>query len=158
MSAPRIKVHSDSYDTYFICTECGRLGQSHPESPDWTLADAADAGRRHLFEQHYQQVAPLVQTIVSNTRCTCGDLPRPSYPYFSPCPVHSYVVNTTNQLAYPRQCGVPIAACGADTCHCVPVDPDAAKVAQNAAQQFGDDFPCCTNPMQRTHNESREGC
>jgi len=57
----------------------------------------------------------------------------------------------------------------------VPVDPDAELGRENAACDFGDDFPCCantdiaighngqavetvttyTNPMQRTHNESR---
>lgn len=124
-----------------------------------TLAAAADAGRAHLAEHHAQPMTPFVQAIVSGTRCTCGDLPRNTYPYFSPCPVHSYLINaitTTNAPAqgYCRLHGVRRSVCG---CRVASVDPDALGGRESGSCDFIS-YTLHDNPLQTAHNTSREDC
>ena len=129
MSAPRIKVIVNSYDVgelsfLWWCTE------SVDEPPWWcaidtadTIAAAANAGREHLRQAYPQPITPLVQTIVNSTRCTCGDLPAPSFPWFRPCPAHSYLVNPTKadlDATWAAGGNVYQAADGAKSTYCRP--------------------------------------
>jgi hypothetical protein len=160
MSAPRVRVKAkkwryrnsvlvdDAPPFSWMCTECERTKVVLPARAD-TIAAASDAGRAHLAAHHTAQMptTPVVQTIVSSTRCTCGDLPRSSYPWFTPCPVHSYLVNTTTAqmppVAHPstgptycRQHGTHVSDCR--SAHEAHGDPDCLNVPQNAIQRAYD--------------------
>lgn len=140
MSEPRIKVKRSVFGGYFWrCKQPGVvkctpsvLGMSGRAD---TIAAAADAGRRHLAAFHAE--------------------------------------------GYSRRCGVRVASCAATECVCAELDADTVGVPEKPVQRFG---PCecgtypdpgichckglgnshcaCShdNPLQTTHNESREGC
>lgn len=93
MSAPKAKVRKSVNGTWMSWCELRDDGITYSS----TQQEALTAGLAHLAAHHtaHMPMTPIVQTIVANTRCTCADLPRPNYPWFTPCPVHSWLINTT---------------------------------------------------------------
>lgn len=101
--------------------------------------EALNAGLEHLYRYHRRErcwprresdLVPNV-SVQSSTRCTCGDLPATSYPYFRPCPVHTYLVNTSQTMT-----GATLLDERGDR---APGDPGASSGPQNGAYAIGEE-------------------
>lgn len=119
---------------YWVCS-------NHRPMPRWacsrpTWREALSEGLDHLVAWHQSPTGPgSAGQIQINTRCTCSDGPRLSYPHFSVCPVHAQLFNagqaTSTLLTFASgslrdERGEPVLE-----------DPDGLSGPQSAAHAIG---------------------